>query len=188
MSEIWEKLWKEWEKSGDDTNISIEKIDSSEDSTNIYIEESASEINASHLGISSSKWNPKPQPNWPSFSVGSKINYQFRLNNSGYLIVTEKFASGEIYCIAPSVLSPPFPVPWGTLILPKDKDDPFVIQPPIGYEEIIAVYSKEEPQLDWLPQPEDEPLELQTENLASLLNHVKKNNCQLMRYKYLITA
>ncbi|NEO56767.1 MAG: DUF4384 domain-containing protein [Okeania sp. SIO3B5] len=185
MSEIWQALWG---KSEDDTNIFIEKTDSSEDSSNIYIEESASEINASHLGISNNQWNPNPQTNCPSFSVGSKINYKFRLNNSGYLIVTEKFASGEIYCIAPSFLSPTFPVSWGTLILPKDKDDPFVVQPPIGCEEIIAVFSQEKPQLDWLPKPEDEPLELQTEHLASLLNHVNKNNCKLMRYKYLITA
>lgn len=102
--------------------------------------------------------------------------------------MAEKCASGEIYCIAPSFLSPAFPVRWGTLILPKDKDDPFVVQAPIGYEEILAVFSQEKPQLDWLPKPKDEPLELQTEHLASLLNYVNKNNYQLMRYKYLITA
>ncbi|NEP86123.1 MAG: DUF4384 domain-containing protein [Okeania sp. SIO2C2] len=110
------------------------------------------------------------------------------MSDNGYLIVAEKFASGEIFCLAPSFLSPAFPVSWGLLILPQDKDDPFVVEPPIGYEEIIAVFSQEKPQLDWLPKPEDEPLELQTEHLASLLNHVNKNHYQLMGYKYLIKA
>ena len=196
MSELWEELWG---KSRDSSNISIEKTYPSENSSNISIEKTASESEvdvsnlgivgvAAHLGISTKKWNPSPQPDYQSFSIGSEIKYSFYLQKDGYLIVAEKCASGEIYCIAPSFLSPAFPVRWGTLILPKDKDDPFVVQPPIGYEEIIAVFSQEEPQLNWLPKPEDEPLELQTEHLASLLNHVKKNNCQLMRYKYLITA
>lgn len=173
--EIWKELWKQ-----------------SEDSSNIYIKESASdkksasENNLPHLGLKTKTWN-NPQADCPSFSIGSKINYHVKLSNDGYLIVAEKFASGEICCLAPSLLNPTFPA-WGTFILPKDKDDPFVVEPPIGYEEIIAVFSQEEPQLDWLPKPEDEPLELQTEHLASLLNHVNKNNCQLMRYKYLITA
>ncbi|WP_353735013.1 DUF4384 domain-containing protein [Okeania sp. SIO2C2] len=146
-----------------------------------------SESNLAHLGLKTKTWN-NPQADCPSFSIGSKINYHLKLSDNGYLIVAEKFASGEIFCLAPSFLSPAFPVSWGLLILPQDKDDPFVVEPPIGYEEIIAVFSQEKPQLDWLPKPEDEPLELQTEHLASLLNHVNKNHYQLMGYKYLIKA
>lgn len=173
--EIWQELWEK-----------------SEDSSNIYIKEfisdkiTASESNLSHLGLKTKRWN-NPQANCQSFSIGSKINYHIKLRDDGYLIVAEKFASGEVCCLAPSFLSPTFPV-WGTLILPKDKDDPFEVEAPIGYEEIIAVFSQEEPELGWLPQPKDEPLELETEHLESLLNHVNKNNCQLMRYKYLIKA
>lgn len=173
--EIWQELW---EKSEDSNNIYIQEFTSDQ--------KSGSEGNLPHLGLKTKTWN-NPQADCPSFFIDSKVNYHVKLNHDGYLIVAEKFASGEICCLAPSLLSPSFPA-WGTLILPKDKDDPFVVQPPIGYEEIIAVFSQEKPQLDWLPKPEDEPLELQTEHLASLLNHVKKNNCQLMRYKYLITA
>ncbi|NER06981.1 MAG: DUF4384 domain-containing protein [Okeania sp. SIO3C4] len=165
--EIWQELW---EKSEDSSNIYIKEIASDK--------KYASESNLLHLGLKTKTWN-NPQADCPSFSIGSKINYHVKLSHDAYLIVAEKFASGEICCLAPSDLSPGFPA-WGTLILPKDKDDPFVIQPPIGYEEIIAVFSQEKPQLDWLPKPEDKPLELQTEHLASLLNHVNKNNCKLM--------
>ncbi|NEQ38718.1 MAG: DUF4384 domain-containing protein [Okeania sp. SIO3I5] len=167
--EIWKKLWEK-----------------SEDSSNIYIKEYTSENYLPHLGIKTKTWS-SPKPDYLSFSIGTKINYHVKLSNDGYLIVAEKFASGEIYCIAPSVLSPSFPA-WGTLILPKDKDDPFVVEPPIGDEEIIAVFSKKEPQLDWLSQLEDEPLELEKKHLESLLNYVNKNNCHLMRYKYSITS
>ncbi|MDJ0556760.1 MAG: DUF4384 domain-containing protein [Microcoleaceae cyanobacterium MO_207.B10] len=174
--ELWQELW---EKSEDSSNIYIRK--------SVSDQKSASESNLPHLGLKSKRWN-NPQADCPSFSIGSKINYHVRLSNDGYLILAEKFASGEICCLVPSFFSPAFPLYFGTLILPKDKDDPFEVEGPVGYEEILAVFSQEEPQLDWLPKPEDEPLELQTEHLASLLNHVNKNNCQLMRYKYLITA
>ena len=167
MNELWQQLWEQ-----------------SEDSSNILIKPLT--IDLPDLGLSvKEKWNPNPQSDCPSFPIGSEIYYQITLSNSGYLIVAEKSASGEIYCLAPSNLSPAFPRSWGSLILPKD--DVFTVEPPIGYEEILAVFSEEEPQLDWLPQAEDDPLELQTEHLASLLNHVNQNNCEVMRSKYRIT-
>lgn len=170
MSELWQQLWEQ-----------------SEESNNILVQESSSKTNLPHLGIAvSGKWKPNPQEDCPSFPIGSKINYQFNLNNRGYLIVTEKFASGEIYCLAPSKLSPDFPANWGRFILPKD--DIFTVNPPIGYEEILAIFSQDKLQLNWLPQPQDEPLELQINHLADLVNYVKKNKCNLMRYKYLITS
>ena len=175
-TEIPTDLWKElWEKS--------------EDSGNIYIEEYTSENYLPHLGlktkIKNKTWS-SPKADCPSFSIDTMINYHVKLSNSDYLIVAEKFVSGDICCLAPSSISPAFPMSPGILTLPKD--DRFKLTGPIGYEEIIAVCSQEKPQLDWLPQPEDEPLELQAEHLESLLNYVNKKNCQLMRYKYLITA
>jgi len=170
MSELWQQLWEK-----------------SEESSNIAIQQSSSEIQLPHLGIAvKGQWNPNPQPDCPSFPIGSQINYQFILNNPGYLIVTEKFASGEIYCLSPSNLSPNFPASWGKLVLPKG--DVFTVQLPIGYEEILAIFSQDQPQLEWLPQPQDDPLELQTKHLADLLNHVNQNHCEVMRHKYLITT
>lgn len=172
MSELWQQLWEK-----------------SEETSNIAIQQSSAEINLPHLGIAvKGQWNPNSQPDCPSFAIGSKIKYKFLLNNSGYLIVTEKFASGEIYCLSPSKFSPDFPASWGTLVLPKGNDDVFTVQLPIGYEEILAIFSQDKPQLEWLPQPQDEPLELQTKHLADLLNHVQQNQCEVMRYKYLITT
>lgn len=170
MSELWQQLWEK-----------------SEESSNIAIQQSSSEINLPHLGIAvKGQWNPNSQPDCPSFPIGSQINYQFILNNPGYLIVTEKLSSGEIYCLSPSNLSPDFPASWGTLVLPKGAV--FTVQEPIGYEEILAIFSQEKPQLKWLPQPPDDPLELHTQHLADLLNHVQQNQCEMMRYKYLITT
>ncbi|MEG4575300.1 DUF4384 domain-containing protein [Microcoleus sp. N3A4] len=168
--ELWQELWEK-----------------SEDSSNISIEESSSKNDIPHLGVAViGVFEPNLQPDWPSFRIGSQIMYQLKLNNRGYLIVAEKFASGEIYCLAPSKLSSAFPVPWGRLVLPKN--DVFTVQPPMGYEEILAVFSQDKPQLNWLPQAEDDPLELQTEHLADLLNHINQNKCEVMRYKYLITS
>ncbi|MEG4289456.1 DUF4384 domain-containing protein [Microcoleus sp. C2C3] len=168
--ELWQELWEK-----------------SEDNSNISIEESSSKNDIPHLGVAViGVFEPNLQPDWPSFRIGSQIMYQLKLNNPGYLIVAEKFASGEIYCLAPSKLSSAFPVPWGRLVLPKN--DVFTVQPPMGYEEILAVFSQDQPQLNWLPQAEDDPLELQTEHLADLLNHINQNKCEVMRYKYLITS
>jgi len=183
MSELWQQLWEQSEESN---NISIQDYPSENNSIYNLISLIPVLTPGAALGVRTNKWNPNPQPDCPSFPIGSKITYQFNLNNSGYLIVTEKSASGEIYCLAPSNLSPAFPARWGRLVIPKD--DVFTVQPPIGYEEILAIFSQDEPQLNWLPQPQDYPLELQTNHLADLVNYVKKNKCDLMRYKYLITT
>jgi hypothetical protein len=181
MNELWQELWKE---SKDSSNILIQDYPPENNLLDNLI--LISLISVPGLAISTKNWNPNPQPDYQSFPIGSRITYQFDLRNSGYLIVTEKFASGEIYCLAPSKLSPAFRVSWGRLILPKD--DLFTVQRPTGYEEIIAVLSQDKPQLNWLPQAQDNPLELQTEHLVGLLNHINQNKCEVMRYKYLITS
>lgn len=168
--ELWQELWE-----------------TSEESNKISVQQSLTENNLPHLGIAmGDEWNPNPQKNYPSFPIGSKINYHFTLNNQGYLIVIEKFAHGEIYCLAPSKLNPNFPANWGRLILPEN--NVFTVAPPIGYEEILAILSQDKPQLNWLPQSQDNPLELQTKHLADLVNYVKENKCEVMQYKYLITS
>ncbi|MTJ55887.1 DUF4384 domain-containing protein [Anabaena sp. UHCC 0253] len=124
--------------------------------------------------------------NYPSFPIGSKIKYQFNLNGCQYLIVIEKFASGEFYCLAPSQFSPSFPVYDNWVILPHNSV--FTVQPPTGMEEIIAVFSNDKPEISWLPKSTDNPLELKEEHLADILSYVNDNNYSIVRSKYLITG
>jgi len=170
--EIWHDLWEKAEEN-------------TENNLMISVQEEIMEDNSSHLGVGiQGGWNSN-EIQVPLFSIGSKIKYEFNLNSYEYLIVVTRFASGEFYCLAPSNLSPILPVNGAKVSIPKD--DVFTVLPPPGYEEILAVLCQDEPKLDWLPKAKDDPLELETNHLVDILDYVNNQNCQVMRYKYLVT-
>lgn len=163
--EIWQELWT---TAKDDNKINFEKY----------------KQGISHLGISYEGWNPEPEAE--SFPIGSRIIYQINLKYSGYLVAVQRLASGNFYCLAPSKLSSVFPIEHTKLILPKKGG--FKLEPPGGCEEVIAVLSREEPNLDWLPEAKDNFfLKLETNHLADLLVYANNNNCEVICGKYMIT-
>lgn len=168
--ELWQELWTKAE----DSNIIIP--DQENDTT----------LDLDDLGVGvAGVWNDNKN-DCPSFPIGSKIKYQFNMNGCQYLIVIEKFASGEFYCFAPSQFSPSFPLVYDRVILPYN--NVFTVQPPTGTEEIIAVFSNDKPEISWLPKFTELPLELKEEHLADILSYVNDNNCSMVRSKYLITG
>ena len=52
-----------------------------------------------------------------------------------------------------------------------------------GLEQILAILTKESPTLNWLPQKNDDPLQLEEAHLEQLIEYVKKSQ----DYKILYT-
>jgi hypothetical protein len=167
LTEIWLKIW-----------------DQAIETTKILIQRPKLQT----LGVEiKDEWQPKTGINYPSFPVETKIEYRVKIPQKNYLILLEKFTSGKIYCLSPSRYMPKFPTDTEEVSLPHEKL--FTVTGDPGFEEIIAITSKIQPSLNWLPQPTDKPLVLETYHLDQLSKYINQNqDCEVMKTKYLIRA
>lgn len=122
-----------------------------------------------------------------SVSIGSHIRFEINLESSGYLLLIQKDTSGKVYCFCPSCFAPQAQLNQGKTVLPQ-KDAPmksFKIEGEPGKEIIFAVITEEIPNLNWLPQENDEPLELKENHLSQLFNFISNDkNCNVMYTEY----
>jgi transcriptional regulator with XRE-family HTH domain len=136
-------------------------------------------------------WGKKiPSRYEKSVQVGNYIRFEVNLETSGYLILLQKDTSGQLWCFCPSCYASQPHLNTGKTTLPQEGSPitSFPIEGEPGKEEIIAVFTKELPTLDWLPPGDNEPLELQASHLAALLEYVgESGECQLLYTHYMVT-
>lgn len=126
-----------------------------------------------------------------SFPLNSQIQFAITLDSAGYLLLLEKGTSGTIYCLCPSKYAPESRNSGETVILPPVSSRPpyFKLTGLPGWEEMLAIVTQDVPRLEWLPQPDKSPLQLQEGHLTGLLDYVKDDrDCQLLRIAYQVTV
>lgn len=138
------------------------------------------------------RWGHKiPSRYEKSVQVGSYIRFEVNLETPGYLILLQKDTSGQLWCFCPSCFAQEPQLNTGKTTLPQEGSPitSFPIEGEPGKEEIIAVFTKEIPALDWLPPGDNEPLELEASHLVALLEYVTQSGeYQLLYTDYMVTA
>ncbi|MFN6515854.1 MAG: DUF4384 domain-containing protein [Nostoc sp. CreGUA01] len=137
-------------------------------------------------------WGQKiPSRYEKSVQVGNYIRFEVNLETPGYLLLLQKDTSGQLWCFCPSCFAPQPHLNTGKTTLPQEGSPitSFPIEGNPGKEEIIAVFTKEVPALDWLPQGDNDPLELEESHLVALLEYVTgRGEYQLWYTDYMVTA
>lgn len=137
-------------------------------------------------------WGQKiPSRYEKSVQVGSYIRFEVNLETPGYLLLLQKDTSGQLWCFCPSCFAPQAHLNTGKTTLPQEGSPitSFPIEGNPGKEEIIAVFTKEVPALDWLPQGDNDPLELEASHLVALLEYVTgRGEYQLWYTDYMVIA
>jgi len=126
-----------------------------------------------------------------SFPLGSKILFEINLDNAGYLLLLEKGTLGSIWCLCPSGFAPEWRHSGGRITLPlaSSRRRYFKLTGSTGWEEIVAVITRNLPELDWLPKPGEPLLQLQEGHLTGLLDYLKdERDSQLLRMAYQVTV
>ncbi|MDF5714662.1 MAG: DUF4384 domain-containing protein [Rhizonema sp. NSF051] len=126
-----------------------------------------------------------------SVHIGSHIRFEMALETPGYLLLLQKDTLGKLSCFCPSCFAPKPKLDTGHTILPQEGSPltSFPIEGAPGTEEILAIITQEEPNLSWLPQGNDAPLELTESHLMQLLEFVyEKENCRILYTEYNIIA
>ncbi len=126
-----------------------------------------------------------------SVSVGSQIQFEINLKTSGYLLLLQKDTSGQMWCFCPSYFASQPQLDTGKTSLPQEGSPltSFPIEGSPGKEEILAVITGEAPNLNWLPQGSDAPLELTENHLMQLLEFInKRENCSILYTEYKVTT
>ncbi|WP_414545184.1 DUF4384 domain-containing protein [Nostoc sp. CCY0012] len=132
----------------------------------------------------------------PEYPLGTRIRCYIQLEQPSYVILLSKFTSGDILCVCPSSLVFKNYHQKGEFVCPDPKHDEcpyFELDGNLGIEEWIAITSSQKPIINWLPQDDSElseqdPMELSSLELNDLLNYVKNEECEVMGFKYKITA
>lgn len=122
-----------------------------------------------------------------SVRIGSYIQFEVNLENPGYLLLIQKDTSEQVWCFCPSCFAPQPQLDTGKTSLPQQGSPitSFPIEGVPGKEYILAVVTTEAPSLDWLPQGNDEPLELTEDDLIQLLEFVNTSeNCRVLYTEY----
>lgn len=120
---------------------------------------------ANNLGM----WNPAPK-----VPLGTPFHFVINLPTSGYLILLEKNPEGQIWCLSPSFLAPPLLLEAGQVKLPLAYQDTFTADS-LGKEQMLAIISQFRLNFDWLPEGNDEPLQIKKEYLTQLLEYVQND-------------
>ena len=119
---------------------------------------------------------------------GTEIKFEVQLERPGYLTLLEKGTSGEFFCLSPSFLAPsPYFNEAGIVSLPMEGApiEFFELSLQPGVEEIIVAIAPERPRLDWLPKPDEEPLQLQQKHLQEFLVYFEsESDCTLWYTNY----
>ncbi|MEQ8959368.1 MAG: DUF4384 domain-containing protein, partial [Coleofasciculus sp. C2-GNP5-27] len=103
-----------------------------------------------------------------SIPLNSKIRLDINLERAGYLLLLEKGTSGKLWCLCPSGFAPEWRHSGGTVTLPlaSSRHRYFKLTGSTGWEEILAVITRNLPKLDWLPKPGEPLLQLQEGHLS----------------------
>ncbi|MEC4986963.1 MAG: DUF4384 domain-containing protein [Oscillatoria sp. PMC 1068.18] len=123
--------------------------------------------------------------------LGTNIRLEMKLERPGYVLVLEKGTSGRLWCLCPSSLAPKPFFPAGVSVLPQpgSSQKSFKITGNVGIEQVLAVVSQEPPQLDWLPEGKDKPLQLGEKHLQNLREYLQQSNdCQVLYTEYTVVA
>ncbi|MEQ9357948.1 DUF4384 domain-containing protein [Coleofasciculus chthonoplastes] len=126
-----------------------------------------------------------------SIPLNSKIRLDINLEQAGYLLLLEKGTSGKLWCLCPSGFAPEWRHSGGRITLPlaSSRHRYFKLTGSTGWEEIVAVITRNLPELDWLPKPGEPLLQLQEGHLTGLLDYVKDDrDSQLLRMAYQVTV
>jgi DNA-binding Xre family transcriptional regulator len=109
-----------------------------------------------------------------SVSIGSHIRFEINLESSGYLLLIQKNTSQELWCFCPSCFAPQSHLTTGKTSLPQEDSvmKSFYIEGNPGQEQILAIITKDMPNLNWLPQGSDNPLQLEETRLRELLAYL----------------
>jgi len=122
-----------------------------------------------------------------SVPVGSYIQFEINLASPGYLLLIQKDTAEQIWCFCPSCFAQKPKLDTGKTILPQEGSPltSFPIEGAPGKEYVLAIVTPESPSLEWLPQENDEPLELTEHNLMQLLEFVNTNeDCRVLYTEY----
>ena len=125
-----------------------------------------------------------------SVKLGNYVQLDINLETPGFLLLIQKDSSGQAWCFCPSCFAPQPQLETGKTSLPQEGANitAFPIEGTPGKEEIIAVIAPDIFSLDWLPQGNDVPLELEISHIAELIEYVnKQDNCQVWYTDYRIT-
>lgn len=126
-----------------------------------------------------------------SIPLNSKIRLDINLEQAGYLLLLEKGTSGKLWCLCPSGFAPEWRHSGGRITLPlaSSRHRYFKLTGSTGGEEIVAVITRNLPELDWLPKPGEPLLQLQEGQLTGLLDYLKDyRDSQLWRMAYQVTV
>ncbi|MEA5567634.1 DUF4384 domain-containing protein [Anabaena sp. UHCC 0399] len=122
-----------------------------------------------------------------SVSIGNKIRFEINLESPGHLLLIQKDTLEKIWCFCPSCFAPQTYLTQGKTLLPQE-DSPmksFQIEGTPGRETIFAVITESTPILNWLPNENDEPLELTETHLSELCDFIIHNStCKIMYTEY----
>jgi len=123
--------------------------------------------------------------------LGSNIRFEFKLGHAGHLLLLEKATSGKVFCLCPSFLAPRSYLRDGKTVLPQEGAPikSFKITGNIGIEQIVAVMGENLPPLNWIPQPDQQPLRLKEDHLDDLLQYLEgRSDYQVLYAEYTVTA
>ncbi len=122
-----------------------------------------------------------------SVHIGNFVRFEIALDTQGYLLLLQKGTSGKFWCFCPSCFAPQPQLDIGKTILPQEGSNmsSLEIEGDPGTEQILAVITQKEPNLSWLPQGSDNPLELTENHLTELLEFVNElEDCKIMYTEY----
>jgi DNA-binding Xre family transcriptional regulator len=125
-----------------------------------------------------------------SVQIGSYIRVEVNFDISGYLLLLQRDTSGKIWCFCPSCFAPQPHLDTGKTCLPQEESEItcFPIEGTPGKEEILALITPTILSYKWLPQANDEPIQLQESHLNELLNYVNNNQEYKILYtEYMVT-
>ncbi|GAX45326.1 hypothetical protein NIES4075_63470 [Tolypothrix sp. NIES-4075] len=126
-----------------------------------------------------------------SVRVGSYIQFKINFETPGYLLLLQKDTSGQMCCFCPSCFAPQPKLETGKTSLPQEGSPitSFPIEGAPGKEEILAVITQDISGLQWLPQENDDPLELEASHLIELLKYITEcGEYQVWYTDYMVTA
>ncbi|MBO1346597.1 MAG: DUF4384 domain-containing protein [Hormoscilla sp. GUM202] len=123
--------------------------------------------------------------------LGSNIRFEVEQGRAGHLLLLEKATSGKVFCLCPSFLAPRPYLRDGKTVLPQEGSPfkSFKITGNIRIEQIVAVMREKLPPLNWIPQPDKQPLQLQKDHLRQLLQYLEgRSEYQVLYTEYTVTA
>lgn len=120
--------------------------------------------------------------------LNSDVVLELQIDKAGYLLTIEKGTSGKYWLLSPSSFAPNPNVSTGLSVLPQKESvkQSFRLKGQIGLEQILAIVFPSEPKLDFLPKEIQRPLQIQEENLSSLLNYLNSNEHEAMYAEYMV--